>query len=87
MKIDFRNYFTTCDDRYPNNRQGTLVLLDKYNNYSLIQQTTLERISLYQGGEAVNTHPPYDKNIGKYAMLQMLTKSSLGITFHKKNEE
>jgi hypothetical protein len=31
LKVDFQNEFTTGDNRYPNNRQQTLHLLDKYS--------------------------------------------------------
>jgi hypothetical protein len=31
LKVDLQNAFTTGDNRYPNNRQQTLHLLDKYS--------------------------------------------------------
>ena len=42
------------------------MLLDKYTNYSVIQQTTLEGTTFYQRGGASNKHiPPYDKRYWK----------------------
>ena len=40
FKVDLQNDFTIGDDRYPNNRQGNLILLEKWTKFSLIQQTT-----------------------------------------------
>ena len=39
LKEYFKNYFTAGDDRYPNNKQVTLILLYKYTNPIVIQQT------------------------------------------------
>ena len=61
-----QNDFTIGDDRYPKNRQVTLILLDKYTKSSMIQQTTSKGTSFAQTGGARNEQfTQYDKNIGK----------------------
>ena len=50
LKLDLQNDFTTGDNRYPNNRKQTLVLLYKYTKSSVIQQTTSEGTAFYQSG-------------------------------------
>ena len=66
LKLDFQNNFTTGDDRYPNNRQQTLMLPEKYTKYCVIQQTVSEGTSFDQrGGDRNKQLPSYDKNIGR----------------------
>jgi hypothetical protein len=40
LNVDFQNDFTTGDNRYPNNRQQTLHLLDKYCKTVVAKVTT-----------------------------------------------
>ena len=40
LRVDFQNYFTIGDDRYPKNIQGNLIILAKYTKSSVSQQTT-----------------------------------------------
>ena len=62
MKVDLQNYFTTFDEQYPKNRQGTLMLLEKYTKSNFIQQDTSEGMPLAQSGGGRNKQlPPYDK--------------------------
>ena len=37
LKVYLQNEFITGDGRYPNDRKGILMLLDKYNSYSVTQ--------------------------------------------------
>ena len=65
--MDLQNYLTTGDNWYLKNIQVTLVLLYKYNNYSIIQQNTSKGTSFYQSGVTRNKPlPPYDEKYCKY---------------------
>ena len=78
FKLDLQNYFTTVDDRYHNNRQGTL--LDKYTKSSVSQQTTSEGTTFSQRGWGRNKQLlPYDKN---YWELCNALDSYINITQH-----
>jgi hypothetical protein len=48
--VDLHNDFTTCDNRYPKNRQHTLHLLDKYSNTVVAKVTQSEGTSFAQKG-------------------------------------
>jgi hypothetical protein len=50
LKVDLQNYFTTCDNRYPKNRQQTLHLLDKYSTTAVAKVTHYEGTSFAQKG-------------------------------------
>ena len=54
LKLDLQNYFTTGYDRYTKNTQETRILLDKYNNSSVIQYTASEVTAFTQRGGAGN---------------------------------
>jgi hypothetical protein len=45
LKVDLQNYFTTGDNRYPNNRQQTMHLLDKYSKTVVARVTQSEGTS------------------------------------------
>jgi hypothetical protein len=51
LKVDLENYFTIGDNRYPNNRQQTLHLLDKYSKTVVAKATQSEGTSFVQGGD------------------------------------
>ena len=38
LKVYLKNYFTTGDEWYPKNIQANLMVIEKYTNYSVIQQ-------------------------------------------------
>ena len=66
LKVELQNDFTAGYDCYPNNRQGTLMLLDKYTKSSVRKHTTSEGIPFSKrGGDSNKQLTPYDKNIGK----------------------
>jgi hypothetical protein len=46
--VDFQNDFTTCENRYPKNRQHTLHLLDKYSKTVVAKVTHSEGTSFTQ---------------------------------------
>jgi hypothetical protein len=48
--VDLQNDFTTGDNRYPNNRQQTLQLLDKYSKTGIPKVTQSEGTSFAQKG-------------------------------------
>jgi hypothetical protein len=50
LKVDFQNDFTTGDNHYPNNRQQTLHLLDKYSKTVVAKVTHSEGTSFTQNG-------------------------------------
>jgi hypothetical protein len=50
LKVDLQNDFTTCDNRYPNNRQQNLHLLDKYSKIVVAHATHFEDTSFSQRG-------------------------------------
>jgi hypothetical protein len=50
LKVDLQNNFTTGDNRYPNNRQQTLHLLDKYSKTVVAKVTHSEGTSFPQNG-------------------------------------
>jgi hypothetical protein len=50
IKMDLQNDFTTGDNRYPNNRQKTLHLLDKYSKTVVAKVTHSEGTSFAQKG-------------------------------------
>ena len=50
LKLYLQNDFTTGDDRYPNNRQQTLMLPYKFTKSCVTQQTTSEGTAFYQSG-------------------------------------
>ena len=86
LKVYLQKYFTTVDEWYPKSIQGTLMLLDKYTKYSLSKNTASEGTSLYQRCWDSNKQlPPYNKEMGKYTILHMVTESSTSITFNKKS--
>ena len=86
LEVDLQNNFTTGYDRYSKNIQGTIMLPEKCTKPSVIQQNTSEGTSFYQrGGYRNKKLPLYDKNIGKYAILQMPTEMFPLITLHKNN--
>ena len=63
LKVDLQNEFNTCNDLYPKNRQGTLMILEKYTNSSVTQKTNSEGTLFAQRGGSINKRlPPYDKN-------------------------
>jgi hypothetical protein len=52
LRVDLNNDYTTGDDRYPKNRQGTLHLLDKYSKTILSAPTvpSVDRSFAQRGG-------------------------------------
>ena len=67
LKVFLQDEFNTCDEQYPKNRQGTLMILYKYTRYIVIQQTTSEVTSFAQRDDASNKQiPPYDEKYWKY---------------------
>jgi hypothetical protein len=48
LKVDLQNDFTTGDNHYPNNRQHTLHLLDKYRKNVVAKVTHSEGTSFAQ---------------------------------------
>jgi hypothetical protein len=56
LKVDLQNDFTTGDNHYPNNRQQTLHLLDKYRNTVVAKVTHSEGTSFAQKGEIVGSN-------------------------------
>jgi hypothetical protein len=48
LKVDLQNDFTTGDNRYPNNLQQTLYLLDKYSKTVVPKVTKSEGTSFSQ---------------------------------------
>jgi hypothetical protein len=51
LKVDIQNDFTTGDNRYPNNHQQTLHLLDKYSKTDVAKVTQSEGTSFAQKSE------------------------------------
>ena len=67
LKVDLKNDFTAGGYWYSNNRQGILMLLEKYTKTSVIQQTNSEGTSFDQrSGESKKLILPYDKKCRKY---------------------
>jgi hypothetical protein len=75
LKVDLQNDFTTGDNRYPNNRQQTFHLLDKYSKTAVDEVTQYEGTSFAQrsgrgggrGGRSGNgkSHDNFDKEYWK----------------------
>ena len=51
LRQDLRNDFTTGDNRYPQNRQQALLLLDKYSKSAVVQPAASEGNSFFQKGK------------------------------------
>jgi hypothetical protein len=56
LKVDFKNDFTTGDNRYPKNRQQTLHLLDKYGKTVVAKVTHSEGTSFAQKRDRVGSN-------------------------------
>jgi hypothetical protein len=73
--VDLQNDLTTCDNRYPKNRQQNLYFLYKYGNTAVAKVTQSERTSFAQrigrGGEhggisaSGKIHDNFDKEYWK----------------------